>query len=173
MALALVLGVFLLGATRAEVPNGEPSPDEDLGATPAAYADIPAHLIPLYQDAAAATCPGLPWTVLAGIGKVETDHDRATAVSSAGAMGPMQFLPLTWDAHGVDADGDGTAEVTDVVDAVHGAAAYLCHNGGGDPAQLWGAVWNYNHAAWYVEKVLGHAAAYGPLPDVPPGSAAA
>ena len=61
--------------------------------------DSPADLLALYQRAAT-TCPGLPWGVLAAIGQVETDHGRNKAVSSAGAMGPMQFLPSSWAAYG-------------------------------------------------------------------------
>ncbi|CAN5796320.1 hypothetical protein BH24ACT3_BH24ACT3_12620 [soil metagenome] len=169
MAGAVALGLVLLSATTGpEVPPSA-GPARLEGVTPAAFDDIPTPLIRTYQQAAA-TCPGLPWTVLAGIGKVETDHDRATAVSSAGALGPMQFLPATWRAYGVDADGDGRTDVHDPVDATHGAAAYLCRNGGGDPERLWDAVWNYNHAGWYVERVLELAAGYGDLRPVPPGT---
>ncbi|RAG80283.1 hypothetical protein DN069_38995, partial [Streptacidiphilus pinicola] len=63
-----------------------------------AVADIPAVMLTLYQQAAA-TCT-LPWTVLAAIGKVESDHGRARdEVSSAGALGPMQFEPATFAAY--------------------------------------------------------------------------
>ncbi len=59
---------------------------------------------------AAQTCPGLPWSVLAGIGKVESDHGRAnlpgvrSGSNSAGAEGPMQLLPATFAEYAVNAD---------------------------------------------------------------------
>jgi membrane-bound lytic murein transglycosylase B len=66
----------------------------------------------------------------------------------------MQFLPSTWHAYGADGDGDGSIDVTNSVDAVHGAARLLCANGGGDPERLASAVWNYNHSDDYVRRVL-------------------
>src|SRR5690348_15980589 len=68
-----------------------------------AQADIPADYLRLYQDAAV-DCPGLDWTLLAGIGKTESDHGRSTAPgvttgeNPAGAAGPMQFLAPTFAA---------------------------------------------------------------------------
>lgn len=106
---------------------------------------------------AAATCPGLSSSVLVAIAEVETGMGASAASSSAGALGPMQFLPSTWAAYGVDADGDGRADVTDPVDAMHGAARLLCANGGADPSRLPSALWNYNHSDAYVRQVLGTA----------------
>jgi membrane-bound lytic murein transglycosylase B len=113
----------------------------------------------LYQRAAR-TCPGLPWGVLAAIGQVETDHGRNKAVSSAGAMGPMQFLPSSWAAYGIDGDGDGKADILDQADAVFSAAHLLCTDGGGTPATLYQAIYDYNHSDYYVKTVLGLAAKY-------------
>jgi hypothetical protein len=124
-----------------------------------ARSNAPGDLRTLYMQAAT-TCPGLPWGVLAGIGQVETDHGRNTAVSSAGAMGPMQFEPSTWAIYGVDGDGDGKANILDQVDAVYSAARYLCAGGGGNPNTLYDAIFSYNHADWYVREVLGLAAQY-------------
>ncbi|MFN2607769.1 MAG: lytic transglycosylase domain-containing protein [Acidimicrobiales bacterium] len=104
--------------------------------------------------AAAASCPGLPPEVLVATGRVETDLGRLTVVSTAGARGPMQFLPGTWAAYGVDGNGDGVADVTDPVDALHSAARLLCANGGADPARLRSALWHYNHSQEYVDQVL-------------------
>ena len=62
---------------------------------------IPPAMLVLYQDAAA-TCPGLPWTVLAAIGTVESDNGQSTlagvhvGANPAGAEGPMQFEPSTF-----------------------------------------------------------------------------
>jgi membrane-bound lytic murein transglycosylase B len=122
-------------------------------------ADSPAGLRTLYIRAAA-TCPGLPWGVLAGIGQVETDHGRVKAVSSAGAMGPMQFLPSTWAVYGVDGDGDGKADILDQADAIYSAARYLCASGGGQADTLYDAIYAYNHSDYYVRTVLGLAVQY-------------
>jgi hypothetical protein len=105
--------------------------------------------------------------VLAGIGSIESSHGRSTlpGVSSganyAGAMGPMQFLASSWTAFGVDADGDGLANAYSPTDAIYAAARYLCHDGGGDPSFLRSAIWSYNHADWYVNRVLDLAIRYG------------
>jgi hypothetical protein len=107
----------------------------------------------LYVDAAR-TCPGLSWTVLSAIGQVESGHGRNNGPSSAGALGPMQFLPSTFARYGVDGDRDGDRDVWDPADAVFSAAGYLCANGAGRPEGLRGAIWRYNHADWYVELVL-------------------
>ncbi len=70
-------------------------------ATSAATSKIPPAMLALYQEAAA-TCPGLPWTVLAAIGTVESDNGQSnlpgvhTGANAAGAEGPMQFLPATF-----------------------------------------------------------------------------
>jgi hypothetical protein len=136
--------------------------------TPSALAvsDIPADYLDLYRRKAE-SCPGLSWTVLAAIGSIETSHGRSNApgvhagANPAGAMGPMQFLGPTWDAYGVDGNGDGIRDVYNPADAVAGAASYLCASGGGHLASLASAVWNYNHADWYVASVLELAGAYG------------
>ena len=111
--------------------------------------------------ASAHYCPGLSWKVLAAIGQVESDHGRNAGPSSAGALGPMQFLPSTWAFSGVDGDGDGKKDITNPFDAVPAAALYLCRDGAGQGGQaLYDAVFSYNHADWYVKLVLGLAARY-------------
>ncbi len=119
---------------------------------------IPKSYLALYQ-AAAATCSGLPWTVLAAIGQVESGHGTNTGPSSSGAMGPMQFLPSTFAAYAVDGDGDGDTDIWDPADSIYSAARYLCANGaGGGPRGLYGAIYRYNHADWYVLMVMRVAA---------------
>jgi hypothetical protein len=114
----------------------------------------------LYQRAAA-TCSGLSWTVLAAIGQIESGHGRNVGPSSAGALGPMQFMPATWRSYGVDGDGDGKADIMDPFDAVPAAAKYLCANGAGrGGSSLSNAIWHYNHSQDYVNGVLSLARAY-------------
>lgn len=114
----------------------------------------------LYQ-LSASYCPGLSWTILAAIGQVESGHGRNVGPSSAGALGPMQFLPSTWAQYAVDGDGDGKADIMSPYDAVPAAALYLCRNGAGRGGQaLYDAIFNYNHADWYVREVLAIAAQY-------------
>ena len=72
----------------------------------------------------------------------------------------MQFLSATWAAYGVDGDGDGVIDRYSPADAIFGAANYLCHNGAGTPSRLRSAIFAYNHADWYVRKVLDQAQAY-------------
>lgn len=112
--------------------------------------------------AAAKTCPGLSWTVLAAIGGIESDHGADTAVSTAGAEGPMQFEPATFAQYAVDGDHDGLARIDDPYDAVYTAARMLCQDGAGrgGPA-LTAALFAYNHAVWYPPEVLSLAERYG------------
>jgi membrane-bound lytic murein transglycosylase B len=119
-----------------------------------------AQYLALYK-AAAPTCAGLSWTILAAIGQVETGHGRDTSTSSAGAEGPMQFEPATFAAYAVDGDGDGVANINDPADAIYTAAHYLCANGAGiSPSALNGAILHYNHAVWYLDMVLKLAGEY-------------
>lgn len=125
-----------------------------------ALSRIPPSYLRLYR-AAAATCRGLPWTVLAAIGTVETGNGANTSTSSKGAMGPMQFLPSTFVAYAVDGDGDGVANIQDPADAIYSAARYLCAWGAGLGGQsLYAAIFAYNHADWYVREVIQLAIAY-------------
>lgn len=106
-------------------------------------------------------CPGLSWKVLAAIGQVESGHGRNVGPSTAGALGPMQFLPTTWAYAGVDGDGDGKADIMSAYDAVPAASLYLCRDGAGRGGQyLYNAIFSYNHADWYVREVLALAAQY-------------
>lgn len=131
-----------------------------------AASDVAPYAIPPAFDAlyraAAQTCQGLSWTVLAAIGQVETHHGAGAMVSSAGALGPMQFMPATFTHYAVDGDHDGKADIMNPADSIYTAASYLCANGAGDGGQnLRAAIWNYNHADWYVQLVLSLAAKLG------------
>jgi cell wall-associated NlpC family hydrolase len=142
-----------------------------------ALTDIPPAMLTLYQHAAPA-CPGLPWSVLAAIGKVETDHGRApTMVSTAGALGPMQFLPDTFRQYALPLPPGGADPPTlwDPTDAVYAAARLLCANGARDGHDLHAAIYAYNHADWYVDRVLTQARTYAAAQSesAPPTPAAA
>jgi peptidoglycan hydrolase CwlO-like protein len=114
--------------------------------------------VALYKESAEKYGFGKDWYILAAVGKVESDHGANLDPSSAGAMGPMQFLPSTWETSGVDGNGDGVANIMDPEDAVPAAARYLKY--GGAPRDWYRALYTYNHAGWYVKKVLGVAEAY-------------
>ncbi len=123
----------------------------------------PTTYIQLFQESAAKFCPGLPWTVLAAIGQIESDDGANTGPSSAGALGPMQFLPSTWREWGITATvfgQTGPPNINDPFDAVPSAARYLCAAGGSTAAGLPKAIFAYNHATWYVNEVLALAKAY-------------
>jgi hypothetical protein len=122
--------------------------------------EIPPFLLPIYQ--ACGTEYGIPWEVLASINKIESGFGTNMGPSSAGAMGWMQFLPSSWEAFGLDANGDGRKDPYNPVDAICAAAHYLKLSGGS--ADLYGAIFAYNHADWYVQEVLAGARAYGKLP---------
>jgi len=123
--------------------------------------EIPPFLLPIYQACGAEY--GIPWEVLASINKIETAFGTNTNVSSAGAVGWMQFLPSSWETFGLDANGDGKKDPYNPVDAICAAAHYLKLAGGNK--DLYQAIFAYNHADWYVQEVLLYARAYGRLPS--------
>jgi hypothetical protein len=114
---------------------------------------VPAELLPLFQAAGAEY--GVPWQVLAAINEIETAYGRNAHMSTAGAVGFMQFLPSTWARWGRDADGDRRRDPRNPADAVFSAARYLHAAGARD--DLARAIFAYNHADWYVEQVLHRA----------------
>jgi cell wall-associated NlpC family hydrolase len=145
---------------KATVPTGLSG-----AATALARADIPPDYLIWYMDAAQ-TCHGLPWSVLAGIGTVESDNGQSTApgvhsgANSAGAEGPMQFLPSTFADYAIGPD--QPLSPYDPADAIYTAAAMLCANGarGGSASGIENAIFAYNHADWYVSEVISWAARY-------------
>jgi hypothetical protein len=111
---------------------------------------IPLFLLPVYQ--AAAFQYDVPWQILAGINEIETDYGTDLSVSSAGALGWMQFMPGTWLQYGVDATDAGYADPYNPVDAIFAAARYL--HAAGASHNLRAAIFSYNHSQEYVESVL-------------------
>ncbi len=134
-----------------------------------ATAQIPSAMLALYQEAAV-TCPGLPWTVLAAIGTVESGNGQSTlsgvhsGLNAAGlAAGPMQFEPATFASYDLPIPPGGVSppDIYDPVDAVYAAARMLCANGARNGADIPGSVLAYNHSEAYVAQVLSLARSYG------------
>jgi hypothetical protein len=133
----------------------------NLPVEPNAPAGVPSNWIDLFKESAAKYCPGLSWTVLAAIGEIESGDGANEGPSSAGAEGPMQFLPSTWATWGTNGFGPpGKPDIWNPLEAVPSAARLLCASGGGSPATLPGAIFSYNHATWYVNEVLALAGEY-------------
>jgi hypothetical protein len=159
-----------------------------------AFYRIPLFLLPIYK--AAAVQYGVPWQILAAINEIETDYGTDLSVSTAGAVGWMQFMPTTWLQYGVDALNSGYADPYNPVDAIFAAARYL--RAAGAATDLRAAILAYNHSEEYVDSVLlraklistypknviatltglidgrlpvtGTQVAWGPLPTAPPSS---
>jgi hypothetical protein len=130
-----------------------------LPASSCAISGVPPVLIPIYHRASDAYGLGPQGpAILAAINAIETGFGQNLGPSYAGAEGWMQFMPETWAMYGVDANGDGVKDPNNPEDAIHAAARYL--SAAGFPADVWGAIWAYNHADWYVEDVLEHAGCY-------------
>lgn len=140
----------------------------DTSPSASAVARIPADMLALYQGAAT-TCPGLPWTVLAAIGTIESGNGTSnlpgvhSGANSAGAEGPMQFEPATFTEYEnpVPPGGADPPSPYDPTDAVYSAARLLCANGARNGADISGAVFSYNHSESYVSQVLALAQSYG------------
>src|SRR5205085_5380053 len=122
---------------------------------------IPPFLLPIYQ--AAGIEYDVPWQVLAAINEIETDYGRNLSVSSAGAVGWMQFLPSTWKRYGMDVTGTGYADPYNPVDAIFAAARYL--HAAGASKSIPKAIFSYNHATWYVQSVMLRAKLIGGMPN--------
>ncbi|HUB73483.1 MAG TPA: bifunctional lytic transglycosylase/C40 family peptidase [Solirubrobacteraceae bacterium] len=157
--IAAALGVLGVLGGGAGVSLGQPAADVDVEQV----AGIPGEYLRLFEAAGARY--GIPWEVLAGIGKVECDDGqdpdpactREGAVNNAGAGGPMQFLASTWASYGVSPNG-GRPDRWNPADAIYSAANYLRANGA--PSEIRRAIFAYNHSNAYVEEVLSWAATY-------------
>jgi len=115
-----------------------------------AFYRIPLFLLPIYK--AAAVQYGVPWQILAAINEIETDYGNDQSVSSAGAVGWMQFMPSTWLLYGVDALNAGYADPYNPVDAIFAAARYL--RAAGAEKNIRQAILAYNHSEEYVNSVM-------------------
>jgi hypothetical protein len=100
----------------------------------------------IYDEAAATT--GIDWAYLAAINLLETGFGRIHGLSTAGAQGPMQFLPTTWEEV-------GEGSIDDPFDAIPASARYLVQRGGPDDMER--ALWGYNNSDSYVEAVSTYA----------------
>lgn len=77
------------------------------------------------------------------------------------AVGPMQFIPSTWQRWGADGNGDGVADPNQIDDAALATARYLCSSGSLTTATQWrSAVFSYNHLDSYVDAVAAIANRY-------------
>ena len=154
-------------------PGGAPTPDNPTfslalpGPAPIGVPNffidkfrIPPFLLPIYQ--AAGIEYGIRWEILAAINEIETDYGRNLNISTAGAVGWMQFLPTTWRHWGLDANRDTRRDPYNPVDAIFSAARYL--KAAGADSDLRKAIFTYNHADWYVDSVLLRARLIGGLP---------
>jgi len=166
--------------------SGSVGVDDRLGVA-ALTLDIPVDALVAYR-LAAGSCPGLSWSLLAAIGRVESDHGRAPSpgvragANAAGAEGPMQLVRATFAEYAVDAGDGDVASPYDQVDAALAAARLLCANGAATAAGRRPALFSYNHSWSYVDDVLGWAAHYeqglasvtaGARPGLAPGTAPA
>ena len=177
--LLVILPVLFLGAAAGVFGAGTGISLGQPGSSIERVAGIPPEYLRLFQAAGARY--GVPWTVLAGIGKVECDDGqnpdpsctKEGAVNYAGAGGPMQFLASTWATYGVSATGHGPPDRWNPADAIFSAARYLKANGA--PQELQRAIFAYNHSQEYVEEVLRWAATYEQqaTPVIVPSSGAA
>lgn len=128
------------------------APTTDAIAAALSHAGLKPDYAALYLKAQQQT--DTPWQLVAAVHEVETGQSGSTSrTSSAGAVGPMQFLPATFAHYGTDGDGDGRADITNVSDAVLSAARYLAASGAA--RGYWSsALYNYNHSSSYVSRVL-------------------
>ncbi len=177
---SLTFAVMLGGCVAVLSGAGDATSSTDAASGPRAHGPAVPAAWELLEQQAAASCPGLPWSVLAAIGRVESDSGQSDApgvhsgANEAGAEGPMQFEPATFARVGVVGPG-GVAPPSpyDAVDAIYSAARLLCADGAGRPSTLPAAIYDYNHSAVYVDVVLVLAQAISVDPAVPADAASA
>ncbi len=182
MAMVSVFGILLPNQEDVAELDGTAVNFGDIQISKVGEGQIPKEYIPIYK--AAGEKYNIPWTLIAAIHRVETNFGQDLNTSSVGAIGHTQFMVKTWvgwsfpggtrlgDASipketlmspaaiskyggfGVDGDGDGKADPYNVTDAMYSTANYLAANGGAS-GNYQKAVFAYNHASWYVSRVMG------------------
>ncbi|MFE4035406.1 MULTISPECIES: bifunctional lytic transglycosylase/C40 family peptidase [unclassified Priestia] len=182
MAMVSVFGILLPDQEDVAELDGTAVDLGDIQISKVGEGQIPKEYIPIYK--AAGEKYNIPWTLIAAIHRVETNFGQDLNTSSVGAIGHSQFMVKTWvgwsfpggtrlgDASipketlmspaaiskyggfGVDGDGDGKADPYNVTDAMYSTANYLAANGGAS-GNYQKAVFAYNHASWYVSRVMG------------------
>ncbi|WP_319641388.1 bifunctional lytic transglycosylase/C40 family peptidase [Priestia megaterium] len=182
MAMVSVFGILLPDQEDVAELDGTAVDFGDIQISKVGEGQIPKEYIPIYK--AAGEKYNIPWTLIAAIHRVETNFGQDLNTSSVGAIGHTQFMIKTWvgwsfpggtrlgDASipketlmspaaiskyggfGVDGDGDGKADPYNVTDAMYSTANYLAANGGAS-GNYQKAVFAYNHASWYVSRVMG------------------
>lgn len=162
IALPILIGGMGEAIVNALLGGGNTQPSQE------ALADIPPDYLALYEQAAT-VCPGLDWSILAAIGKIESNHGRSPlpgvvdgTANYAGAEGPMQFLQPTFNSvvarHPLPPGGKTPPSPWNAHDAIYSSAYYLCDSGAQHDIRK--AIFAYNHADWYVNEVLAQAADY-------------
>lgn len=186
VAAGLVLAVAVVAGAGSPAVSGSPSATSGsggagsgAGGTASSAAAVPPAWLTLYRQAAA-TCPGLSWSVPAAIGTVETGNGTSdlpgvwAGSNAAGAEGPMQFEPGTFGTYAtVGPGGVRPPSPYDPVDAVYSAVTMLCADGAGSASSLRAAVLDYNHSDAYANTVLTLAVALGDAPATSGGVVAA
>lgn len=182
MAMVSVFGILLPDQEDVAELDGTAVDFGDIQISKVGEGQIPKEYIPIYK--AAGEKYNIPWTLIAAIHRVETNFGQDLNTSSVGAIGHTQFMVKTWvgwsfprgtrlgDASipketlmsptaiskyggfGVDGDGDGKADPYNVTDSMYSTANYLAANGGAS-GNYQKAVFAYNHASWYVSRVMG------------------
>jgi hypothetical protein len=164
MAAAALLSLLaFVGLFAASAPP-PPQPNSINCTSSGSHGEVPADYFPWLPEAAAKYKLGPRGaSVVAAIHYVESDWDRSLLPGVAagtqnymGAEGPGQFLVSSWASYGVDADGDGVKDAYSIPDSVF-ATARLLHADGA-PSDWPDAIFDYNHAWWYVHEVLAKAA---------------